>query len=118
MWYRTTQLWIWIVPRRVRERIAAAYCAVHDRLYNMVDWDAITAPPNPLPGIGAPDSAASAGTRAAPPAASRTITRALSSALAEAPKRLLTAVVAATRNPPMTPFERKRTSVGLGSDVV
>ncbi|GIL96933.1 hypothetical protein Vretimale_2656, partial [Volvox reticuliferus] len=112
MWLRTTQLYIWIVPKRIRERIAGMYDAVYDKLYGWIDWDAITAPPNPVSGVGT-----SAPTVAAV-VSQRTFKHAVSSALVDTPKLLVTAAVAAVRNPPMTPFERKRTSVGLGSDVV
>ncbi|GLC47203.1 hypothetical protein PLESTB_001455900 [Pleodorina starrii] len=115
IWLRTTQLYIWIVPKRTRKRIGAAYDVVYDKFYNMVDWEAITAPPAPLPPL---PGAAQPSSALAPAGPAKSISRALSSALADTPKRLATAAVAATRNPPMTPFERKRTSAGLGSDVV
>ncbi|GIL51906.1 hypothetical protein Vafri_7812 [Volvox africanus] len=116
MWLRTTQLYIWIVPKRTRERIANMYDAMYDRFYGWIDWDAITAPPNSDLGTNAPGVAATA----APPAvvSQKTFKHAVSSALVDTPKLLVTAAVAAVRNPPMTPFERKRTSAALGSDVV
>ncbi|KAG2489913.1 hypothetical protein HYH03_011550 [Edaphochlamys debaryana] len=45
MWFRTVQLYVWAVPRRSRERIAAVQQYVHDRLYGWIDWDYLTTAP-------------------------------------------------------------------------
>ncbi|GFR51079.1 hypothetical protein Agub_g13405 [Astrephomene gubernaculifera] len=131
IWLRFTQIYIFCVPKRTRERIDAMQKALYDKLFGWIDWDAITAPPAPLDltaattadgkpaGATAAAEGAAAATAAAQPVSRHVsnaggVARAVSSLLAETPKM----VAAAFRNPPMTPFERKRTSAGLGSDVV
>ncbi|KAG2482340.1 hypothetical protein HYH03_018728 [Edaphochlamys debaryana] len=101
MWLRTVQLYVWAVPRRTRERLAATQQAAYDRLLGWVDWDYLTTPPA--------DVMAQA---QAPPKS------AVSSALSEAPRRLATAALAAVRQPSLTAFEKQRSKNTLGSDVV
>ncbi|PNW83809.1 hypothetical protein CHLRE_04g217915v5 [Chlamydomonas reinhardtii] len=45
MWLRCLQVYVWVLPRAVRERIHAARTAVYEKLFGWVDWDYITTAP-------------------------------------------------------------------------
>ncbi|PNH10903.1 hypothetical protein TSOC_002293 [Tetrabaena socialis] len=115
MWLRCLQAYVFVLPKSVRERIAAAHRSVHNTVYSWVDWDAITTPACEL---AARQEAAAAAAKSAPPAPSRSASSAIVMAASEAPRRLATAAAAALRNPKLTPFEQRRSDRGLGSDVV